>query len=117
MTTPDFSHLQTGRHVEILEWWRNTSETDAQRTIPKLIEYGSSDLKIMGAAMRELLDNGEQLDEATGIELAIGFYLLGKIARIFGAARDGKRASDDTLFDTTVYSMMLRRVREFGEWG
>lgn len=74
----------------------------------KAKEYGSADLEVMGAAMATLLDMGNPED---GVEAAIAFYALGKIARAFGAFKLGQLPSDDTWKDLTVYSLMVRERR------
>lgn len=104
------------QYEELLDWWRGVSDSDAAKTLPKAQEYGSADLRLMGAAMLELLPNGEELPPRLGQEMAIAFYLLGKIARMIGAYAGGQEPSLDTLMDTRIYAMMLQRVRDKGEW-
>src|SRR4051812_37070054 len=95
-----------------------TAAGDLAGVAGKAQEYGSADLDIMGLAMVKLTDwhAGEEHMRQIGQELALSHYLLGKIARMFGAYANGRLPSDDTLLDTTVYSMMLRRVRAQGGW-
>lgn len=105
---------------ELLAWWRMTSDHDAQRTIPKAIEYGSIDLNIIGFALGECipaLREGRREGSTEASEMGIAFYLLGKIARMVSAYSEGQRPSDDTWMDVTVYSLMGRRVRDRGSWG
>lgn len=105
---------------ELLTWWRSISESDAQRTVPKAIEYGSIDLNIIGFALGECIPAlKEKRHEGSthAAEMGIAFYLLGKIARMVSAYSEGQEASDDTWMDVTVYSMMGRRVRDRGAWG
>jgi hypothetical protein len=98
---------------ELIEWWAETAAADAEAAAAKAEEYGSVDLVIMGAAMEQMLPESE----VDGQELAIGFYLLGKIARALSAYQRGESPSDDTFHDITVYSMMARRLRaNGGEW-
>jgi hypothetical protein len=106
---------------EIIAWWEQVARADANRTIPKALEYGASDLDMMGTAMLGMA--GHQWDAAPaderrqiGQEMAALFYLQGKVARAISALQQGRLASADTLFDITVYSMMLRRMRDFGSW-
>jgi hypothetical protein len=109
-----------GAFEELLTWWRDTCEGDAQRTIPKAIEYGSIDLNIIGFALGECIPTlKEQRREGSteAAEMGIAFYLLGKIARMVSAYSEGQAPSDDTWMDVTVYSMMGRRVRDRGSWG
>lgn len=105
----------------ITDWWAKTAMADAERTIPKAIEYGSADFDLMGQFMVALI--GDKLNGATddeklrvGREMAVTFYLIGKLGRMVGAFATGVLPSDDTLFDTTIYSMMLRRIRQTGHW-
>lgn len=107
--------------TKILDWWINTAKADAERTVPKAIEYGAVDFDIMGQFMVALIaDKLHGADDAekmrVGREMAITFYMLGKLGRMVGAYATGVLPSDDTLFDASIYSMMLRRVRETGHW-
>lgn len=102
-------------------WWADHAHNATKRTVPKAIEYGSSDIDLMGAAMASMM-RGE-LAGATDAErlqfgryAAISFYALGKIARIFGALEQGKLPHPDSEFDLEVYAIMLARVRETGGW-
>jgi hypothetical protein len=76
--------------------------------VKKNEEYGDADLHIMGRALQLALGLETESD---GIESAIVFYLLGKVARVISANQRGERASDDTILDITIYSMMLSGVR------
>lgn len=107
--------------TDIAAWWVTTSKADAERTVPKAIEYGSADLDFMGQAMVALLGEkfkGADADEKmrAGREIAIMFYQIGKLGRALGAFAQGVLPSDDTLFDNRVYAMMWQRVRETGNW-
>lgn len=112
------------RAEALADWWMRLSVEEVQRTVPKSIEYGSADLKIMGEAMLQLVpqmrksieDNpGERV--AAGQEMAIAFYVLGKVARLLGAYEQGRMPSEDTWFDLGIYPKMVRRIRETGTWG
>jgi hypothetical protein len=111
---------EAARRDSLSEWWQETSAADLIKATAKAEEYGSSDLEIMGKAMESLYPGHEDMDpeslRRTGIEMAIAFYNLGKAARMFGAFARGTGPSDDTWHDTTVYSMMARRVRACGTW-
>lgn len=107
--------------ADIAEWWAKTAMADAEKTVPKAVEYGAADLDVMGQFMVALIrDKFIGADEKelmqVGREMATAFYLMGKLGRMVGAYQQGMRPSDDTLFDTSVYSMMLRRIRETGTW-
>lgn len=106
---------------ELVTWWVRTAERDARTTLPKAVEYGSQDLAMMGAMLVAGgasqwagADAGDR--DRAGMEMAVLFYLHGKIARAISAMQAGRWGSDDTLFDITVYSVMLRRIRETGSW-
>ncbi len=96
---------------------------DLEGTMEKADEYGAIDLEIMGFALRKLLEGPpvtfgtEEEANKAGMEMAIAFYELGKIARCFSAYRQGQLPKDDTWLDTTIYSMMARHVRKTGSWG
>lgn len=92
------------------DWMHQTLEDDLKGLIPKAMEYGATDLEAMGAT---LMPNGSVQD---GMEAACQFYLLGKAARAAAAYQEGRVASDDTLKDETVYSLMTRAIRHFGHW-
>lgn len=104
----------------IEEWMRKTFEDDLRRCKAKALEYGSADLAIMGKAMEALLPQGDGLDresrERAGLEMAIGFYLMGKAGRLFGAWNKAREPGEDTWHDATIYSLMARYVRENGSW-
>lgn len=108
------------RWALIEEWMRKTFEDDLRRCRAKALEYGSADLVIMGKAMEALLPQGDSLDhdsrERAGLEMAIGFYLMGKTARLFGAWNKAREPAEDTWHDGTIYSLMARYVRENGSW-
>lgn len=106
---------------EIKGWWIRLAESDAATTAPKAVEYGASDLAIMGKAMEGLFPNlsanpDAAEREAIGLEMATAFYALGKVARLFGAYQQGRLPGEDSWFDLTVYSLMARRIRQTGRW-
>lgn len=107
--------------TEISEWWVKTAQSDAERTVPKAVEYGAVDFDLMGMYMVALVrDKFEGADDAelmaVGREMAVAFYLIGKMGRMVGAYQQGVMPSDDTIFDTGIYAMMMRRIRETGRW-
>lgn len=114
------------RVIDITAWWIGLAKEDAATTAPKAIEYGASDLDIMGKAMEGLfaavrrarglpaLDSSSLA--AIGREMAVAFYALGKAARLFGAYERGELPGEDSWFDLTVYSMMARRIRATERW-
>lgn len=113
--------------ARLTRWWAGTSEQDAKAALGKATEYGQLDLEIMGVAMAGLMAGTSQRAERVramtpeqrrqlGVEMALAFYNLGKVARAFGAYAAGRLPSDDTWHDATTYPMMARAVREFGDW-
>jgi hypothetical protein len=108
------------RWAVIEKWLRAKFEEDLARLKPKAIEYGASDLKIMGRAMEALLPEGSDLDhqsrERAGLEMACGFYAMGKAARLYGAWEKGREPSEDTWHDLGIYSWMARFIRDNGRW-
>ena len=99
---------------------RTTFEDDLKRARAKAQEYGSHDLEIMGTSMEALFPDSGKLDaqsrHAAGIEMAISFYLLGKVSRMFGGFKKGTTPGDDSWRDGSIYSMMARFVRANGRW-
>lgn len=107
------------RLEELFEWWEEDSRAAAEQTVPKAVEYSASDLAMIGEAMAATLGTvpPEGVEpEQWHTELACAWYALGKIGRWLGAIREGRAASDDTLFDLEIYAKMARRTREAGSW-
>lgn len=100
----------------LADWWRRLTNDDIAATLPKVAEYTAADLQIMGDTMRQWMPGGDTQPERWGIEMAIAFYLLGKIARAVAAYREGRVPSDDTLKDIRIYAVMMQRVRDTGGW-
>lgn len=101
------------------EWWAETARVDAAGFVPKFEEYGSQDLMDIGRRMESLVAGRagrkpRKLSDEEAAELGIYFYLEGKLARMHEAIKRGDRASDDTLLDLTVYTMMARMNRAGG---
>lgn len=95
------------------QWWRRTSEADLEQTAAKAREYGSEDLWEIGRTLGRISGRAFGTDP---VELAIFFYLQGKVARWADAIRRGDLASDDTLADIEIYAKMARRNRAAGGW-
>lgn len=100
---------------QLAGWWRGQAEKEIERTVLKAVEYGAADLEVMGLAMLHLVPR-EKRSRQLGLEMALAFYALGKVARLFGAFERGELPGSDTWFDLGVYCRMAERVREFGEW-
>ena len=103
--------------TRLAAWYDKNNRADMQMAIDKRRDYGSADLELMAAAMKILAAAPAwEPDERQAIEMALGFYQLGKVARKFGAWAQGKDPNIDSDVDLGVYSMMARRVREEGQW-
>lgn len=100
---------------ELGQWWLAMAGEEIERTVPKVIEYGSTDLAEIG---RQMLAAGlhEGNHETPTEELGVYFYMVGKMARWTDAIRTGRRVSDDTLFDLGIYVRMVQRIRSAGGW-
>ena len=105
----------SARAGKLEAWWLAMATEEIERTVPKAIEYGSTDLAEIG---RELVEAGvHDATHATSTEeLGCYFYMVGKMARWRDAIRTGRRVSDDTLFDIGVYIRMVQRIRVAGAW-
>lgn len=95
-------------------WWENTTSDELASMLPKVIEYGSHDLAVIGDVM--MLMKPELRDQVHPSELGIAFYALGKMARIMGAYADGIAPSDDSWHDLAIYARMAQRVRYADGW-
>jgi hypothetical protein len=99
---------------DLAGWWAGVSADDVGPASIKAKEYGSQDLIIIGRTLRVMIGVSEEL--VSDEEIGIIFYTLGKVARAVSAVASGHAPSDDTWHDITVYSMMVRRIREVGQW-
>jgi hypothetical protein len=97
---------------DFMQWWHTHSEDALDAILPKVREYGSTDLHIVGEALLKMMPQLEGKVHAA--ELGISFYLLGKVGRIIGGYADGHAPSDDTWYDTGIYALMAQRVRATG---
>jgi hypothetical protein len=100
--------------AELEQWWHDRAAEEIERTVPKAIEYGATDLVDLGRDLARLA--GREVDQEEAAELGIYFYLRGKLSRWADAIMRGDRVSDDTLFDIGVYCRMVQRVRSHGGW-
>lgn len=110
------------------DWWMEGARAEIEPMIRKMEEYGGNgraqDLVDMG---RRLYEAGVKLpgqyvvdirdaEDSQFIELAIYFYVMGKLGRWTAAINEGRAVSDDTLKDIVIYTKMLQRTREVGGW-
>lgn len=98
----------------LTRWWMAHAKEEVDRTVPKAIEYSSTDLADIGHQLARTA--GREVDSEEAAELGIFFYLQGKLSRWAGAIAQGKRPSDDTIFDIGVYCRMAQRIRDVGGW-
>lgn len=96
------------------DWWMGAAEDEIARTVPKVREYGATDLRDTGRMLARTVNREVDDEEAT--ELGIFFYLVGKMSRWQSAVERGDRPSDDTLFDIGVYVRMAQRTRYAGSF-
>lgn len=94
------------------EWWLAAAKDEIARTVPKVREYGATDLRDTGLMLARTMRREVSDEEA--IELGIFFYLLGKVSRWQSAIERGDRPSSDTLFDIGAYVRMAQRTRYAG---
>lgn len=98
------------------EWWRDQSHAEMLACVPKAIEYGATDLAVIGRTMGRLMGRNGDLTHEEATEIGIYFYLVGKLARWEDAIVHGRRVSDDTLLDASIYIKMQQRNRAVGGW-
>jgi hypothetical protein len=106
------------KRQELKVWWFDQAQREVDGVVDKAVEYGAADLRVMGKAMECLVagKGQEPKPERYGIELAIAFYALGKVARLFGAYERGELPSDDCWADLGIYCRMAQHVRDRGRW-
>lgn len=114
MEFPDPEAMFQPLHHGLTEWWLQQAHEEIDRTVPKAIEYSSTDLMDIGHDLAR--GWGREVDDEEAAELGVFFYLRGKVARWVGAVTAGHRVSDDTLFDIGVYVRMAQRIRFAGGW-
>jgi hypothetical protein len=98
----------------LANWWLDETRNELDSVIPKALEYGSADLKVIGFALSQMIGEPKGV---TNDELGIAFYVLGKVARLVGGYADGRAPSDDTWHDIAIYTKMAQYARFHGEWG
>lgn len=109
----DFDHESDFNALK--DWWVDNAAVKANAVVPKALEYSSEDLAEIGRTMANLLGlDVPTIEEAN--ELGLYFYLVGKLARWGGAIKEGRRPSDDTIYDLVVYGTMAERNRAVGGW-
>lgn len=102
--------------TQLQTWWEDQSHSEVMACIPKAVEYGSTDLAVIGRTLARMMGRNGSLTHEEATEYGIFFYLTGKIARWEDAITHGRRVSDDTLHDIAVYTKMMQRNRAVGGW-
>lgn len=98
----------------LANWWLDETKNELESVIPKAVEYGSADLKVIGYALSQMIGEPKGV---TPDELGIAFYVLGKVARLVGGYADGRKPSDDTWHDIAIYTKMAQFARKHDGWG
>lgn len=99
---------------ELTTWWVELAAQEADKVVPKAVEYGATDLIDIGHDLARTA--GRDVTDEEASEMGVYFYLRGKLARWTDALIRGDRPSDDTLHDLGVYVRMAQRIREVGSW-
>ena len=99
---------------DLTRWWVDLAHDEAERTVPKAVEYGANSLIDVGHQMAR--SAGRTVTDEEAAELACYFYIVGKMGRWADALVAGERVSNDTLFDVGVYVRMAQRIRSNGGW-
>lgn len=105
---------ENGTKQVLRDWWIDLAAAEADKVIPKAVEYGSNSMIDVGHQMARAA--GRMVGDEEAQELACYFYLVGKMGRWADALARHKRVSDDTLHDIGVYVRMAQRIRSVGGW-
>jgi hypothetical protein len=98
----------------LADWWKDHAADEAEKTVSKMLEYGSGDLIAIGHSVTKLADRPVVTDDEA-FEIGCLFYLIGKMERVISAVSHSYNASDDTWFDIAVYAKMVQ-ARRAGAW-
>jgi hypothetical protein len=99
---------------DLEQWLRVTFERELPGTLAKARQYGSADLEVMAGAMMQVMPMLKTHEQ--GLQAAIAFYNLGKVARVFGALCQGEDPHPDCNYDSHIYALMGLKVGETGRW-
>lgn len=98
------------------DWWIDKAQTEVDLVAPKAVEYSAVDLVEYGRTLALIMGRKDHITDEEATEIGIWGYLVGKVARWTGAVKEGRRISDDTIFDILIYSKMAQRNRDVGGW-
>jgi len=102
--------------TDLQQWWTAQTEDEIARLLPKLDEYGTLDLIIMGNTLGVVWEQGSNASPTELVEFTLATYALSKLARAYGAYQNGKLPSDDTWLDASTYIRMILRTKSCGGW-
>lgn len=98
------------------DWWLENATQAIELVVPKAVEYSAIDLIEYGRTLALVMGLDHAVSEEEATEIGIWGYLVGKVARWTGAIKEGRRVSDDTIFDIKIYATMAERTRAVGGW-
>ncbi len=98
------------------DWWRENAEQALKAVAPKAVEYSAVDLIEYGRTLALVMELDHPVSDEEATEIGIWGYLVGKVARWTGAIKEGRRVSDDTIYDIKIYATMAERNRAVGGW-
>lgn len=102
--------------AQLDDWWLENAKQAVELVAPKAVEYSAIDLIEYGRTLALVMDIGHPISDEEATEIGIWGYLVGKVARWTGAIKEGRRVSDDTIFDIKIYATMAERTRAVGGW-
>ena len=105
---------QVERGDALAAWWMDHARAEVAKLVPKAVAYGSVDLAVMGEAMHGMFPALRGV--VNGQELAVWFYVLGKVARLIGGYAQGVLPDVDSWYDLRIYGGMAEHIREKGGW-
>jgi hypothetical protein len=97
-------------------WWTDRAVAEVALVAPKAVEYSAVDLIEYGRTLALVMGLKHNVTDEEACEIGIWGYLVGKVARWTGAIKEGRRVSDDTIFDIGIYTKMAQRNRDVGGW-
>lgn len=101
--------------TEIGKWLNAYIDREVGVMLQKAAEYGSVELIEAGRTLSSIMQI-DDIPDSWAAENQIYQYVLGKLGRWTAAMRRGEQVSQDTVHDIFVYSLMVLKLRETGEW-
>lgn len=109
---PEFEAMEAA----LRDWWNDRSADEVRLVAPKAVEYSAVDLIEYGRTLALVMGLNHGMTDEEATEIGIWGYMVGKVARWTGAIKEGRRVSDDTIFDIGIYTKMAQRNRDVGGW-